>query len=143
LNPGEGTPNTPKGLYTLIVEDNMDNFVQIRRMLEDIGITGAEWKSSGAGVVQFAETLSQTPDLILLDLGLPGEDGYEILQRLRTIERYKNTRIVAVTGRATLEEMRYAREAGFDAFLGKPLDTHRFPYQIQRILNGEAIWERS
>ena len=49
--------------------------------------------------------------------------------------------IVAVTAEASVEQMNKAREAGFDGFLGKPLDPDRFPDQIRRILNGEQVWE--
>jgi len=131
-----------QGVHVLIVEDNIEAFVEIQGMLAFIGITSAEWKSSGAGVVQLAEALARTPDLILLDLGLPNEDGFEILRRLRAIPRFSKTRIVAVTGSVSVEDMRRAQAAGFDGFLGKPLDFRRFPSQIQRILKGESVWER-
>lgn len=137
LQKSQSKPN----VFILIVEDDMENYIQIKRLLEDAGYLNAEWKRSGAGTVQFADTLNPAPNLILLDIGLPSEDGYDVLQRLRNNSQYLATRIVAVSGRVSVEELRRARKAGFDGFLGKPLDVIRFPDQIARILNGEAVWE--
>ena len=51
--------------------------------------------------------------------------------------------VVAVTAEANTEQMSRARAAGFDGFLGKPLDTDKFPDQIRRMLRGEPVWELS
>ena len=50
--------------------------------------------------------------------------------------------MVAVTAEASQEQLTRAREAGFDGFLGKPLDPDRFPEQIRRLLRGEQVWEQ-
>ena len=123
----------------LVVEDNVANFVLIARMLSYIGIE-TKWKTSGYEVVEFADSLPKV-DLILMDLRLPYEDGYEALKKLRASERWKDVPIVAVTAEASVEQMRKAKEAGFDGFIGKPLDPDRFPDQIRRILAGEEVWE--
>jgi two-component system cell cycle response regulator DivK len=88
-----------------------------------------------------AKDAQQRPDLILLDIGLPGEDGYQVLTRLRADPKLRGTRVVAVTARAYPEEIQQAKAVGFDGFIGKPLDAQRFPDQIRRILNGEGVWE--
>jgi two-component system cell cycle response regulator DivK len=80
-------------------------------------------------------------DLILLDIHLPEEDGYEVLVRLRGDERYGDTRIVAVTADVSNNNLTRARAAGFDGFLAKPIDVDLFPDQIRRILQGESVWE--
>lgn len=126
--------------YVLVVEDNVPNFVLIARMLAFMGIRNCEWKTSGWQVVQFADTLSRV-DLVLMDIRLPYEDGYQALQKIRAHERLKDTLVVAVTAEASEEQMQKAQTAGFDGFLGKPLDPDRFPEQIQRVLNGEDVWE--
>jgi two-component system cell cycle response regulator DivK len=76
-----------------------------------------------------------------MDIRLPYEDGYEALRKLRASERFKQTPVVAVTAYASDEQMARAKLAGFDGFLGKPLDPDRFPLQIRRILDGEQVWE--
>ncbi len=129
----------PEDATVLVVEDNVANFVLIARMLSYIGIE-TKWKTSGYEVVEFADSLPKV-DLILMDLRLPYEDGYEALKKLRASERWKDVPIVAVTAEASVEQMRKAKEAGFDGFIGKPLDPDRFPEQIRRILAGEEVWE--
>ncbi len=129
----------PKDATVLVVEDNVSNFVLIARMLGYLGIH-CEWKTSGYEVVEYADTL-QRLDLILMDIRLPYEDGYGALRKIRATEHLKNIPIVAVTAEASQEQMNKARDAGFDGFLGKPLDPDRFPDQIRRILAGESVWE--
>ena len=123
----------------LVVEDNVSNFVLIARMLGYMGVH-CEWKTSGYEVVEYADTLPRL-DLVLMDIRLPYEDGYGALKKIRNSPNLQNTRVVAVTAEASEEEMQKSRNAGFDGFLGKPLDPDRFPDQIRRILNGEAVWE--
>lgn len=123
----------------LVVEDNVGNFMLIARMLDTAGIH-SEWKTSGYEVVEFADTLTNL-DLILMDIRLPYEDGYGAFRKLRRSEKYKDIPIVAVTAVASLDQMRAARLAGFNGFIGKPLDPDRFPDQIHRILSGEPVWE--
>ncbi|MEO0561011.1 MAG: response regulator [Chloroflexota bacterium] len=134
------TPVEPKDAHVLVVEDNVPNFVLIARMLASMGVSRCEWKTSGWQVVQFAETLPRI-DLILMDIRLPYEDGYQALQKVRGHPKLKETIVVAVTAEASEDQMRRARKAGFDGFMGKPLDPDRFPEQIQRLLAGEEVWE--
>jgi two-component system cell cycle response regulator DivK len=134
------SPIEPAEAHVLVVEDNMRNFVLVARMLAYMGVQRCEWKTSGWQVAQFADTLPRV-DLILMDIHLPYEDGYQALQKVRASPRLRNTLIVAVTADASEEQLRRAKTAGFDGFLGKPLDPDRFPEQIRRILNGEAVWE--
>jgi len=134
-------PVQPKDATVLIVEDNVSNFVLMARMLAYMGVPRCEWKTSGWQVVEFADTLPRI-DLILMDIRLPYEDGYAALAKVRSARRLKDTMIVAVTAEASQEQMIKARTAGFDGFLGKPLDPDRFPDQIRRLLRGEQVWER-
>jgi len=129
----------PRDATVLVVEDNVANFVLIARMLGYMGIH-CEWKTSGYEVVEYADTLPRV-DLILMDIRLPYEDGYGALRKLRASPALGNTLVVAVTAEASLEQIHRARNAGFNGFLGKPLDMDRFPDQIRRILAGEDVWE--
>lgn len=123
----------------LIVEDNVSNFVLMARMLGHMGLQ-CEWKTSGHEVVEYADTLERV-DLILMDIRLPYEDGYQALQKLRGHERLMNVPVVAVTAYASEDQMRRAEKEGFDGFVGKPLNPDRFPDQIRRMLNGVPVWE--
>jgi two-component system cell cycle response regulator DivK len=132
-------PGIPKDTTVLVVEDNVSNFVLIARLLGFMGIH-CEWKTSGYEVVEYADTLPRL-DLILMDIRLPYEDGYGAMKKIRQSDRLKSVPIVAVTAEASQEQMNKARAAGFNGFLGKPLDPDRFPDQIRRILHGEPVWE--
>ncbi|OGO15562.1 MAG: hypothetical protein A2Z14_14320 [Chloroflexi bacterium RBG_16_48_8] len=123
----------------LIVEDNVSNFILMARMLNHIGLH-CEWKTSGYEVVEYADTLPRV-DLILMDIRLPYDDGYQALSKLRQHNKLKELPVVAVTAYASEDQMKRAREAGFDGFVGKPLDPDRFPTQVQRMLRGEPVWE--
>lgn len=123
----------------LIVEDNVSNFVLMARMLGFLGLT-CEWKTSGFEVVEYADTLPKI-DLILMDIRLPYEDGYQALRKLRESETLKHIPVVAVTAYASEDQLNRARAAGFDGFIGKPLDADRFPEQVRRVLDGQPVWE--
>ena len=133
-------PVSPSEAHVLVVEDNVPNFVLIARLLAYMDIQRCEWKMSGWEVVQFAETLSRI-DLILMDIRLPYEDGFQALERLRQHPRLRDTIICAVTAEASEDQLRRAQQAGFDGFIGKPLDPDRFPLQVERLLQGEQVWE--
>lgn len=133
-------PVEPGEAYVLVVEDNVPNFVLIARMLAFMGVQHCEWKTSGWQVVQFADTLPRV-DLVLMDIRLPYEDGYQALEKIRAHDRLKETMVIAVTAEANAAQMKKAQDSGFDGFLGKPLDPDRFPEQIRRVLNGDAVWE--
>jgi len=126
-------------IVILVVEDNIGNFKLIARLLGRLGVQ-CEWKTSGYEVVEFANNLPRI-DLVLMDIRLPYEDGYEAMRKIRLSGRFTGIPIVAVTAVAGPEQMKNAQMAGFDGFIGKPLDPDRFPDQILRILAGKAVWE--
>ncbi len=125
----------------LIVEDNVRNYALLARLLSFMGVKQTEWKRSGWHVLEFATDTMPQLDLILLDIHLPEEDGYEVLARLREDERFRNTRIVAVTADISSVNLTRAQAAGFDGFLAKPINVDLFPDQIRRILQGESVWD--
>lgn len=135
-------PLDPQDCTVLVIEDNLSNFLLMTRLLAYLGIQQCEWKASGWQVLEFAESLPKI-DLILMDIFLPDQDGYAALDQLRAEPRFKDTLIVAVTADASQANVARAREAGFDGFIGKPLDPDRFPEQIRDILRGESVWEPS
>ncbi|MGC9346601.1 MAG: response regulator [Anaerolineae bacterium] len=134
-------PTPPSEAVILIVEDNLNNFVLMTRLLAYLGVKKCEWKASGWKVLEFAETLGDI-SLILMDIALPDADGFESLDSLRADERFRDVPIVAVTADVSPANYSRAKETGFDGFIGKPLDPDRFPKQVHRILQGEEVWER-
>jgi two-component system cell cycle response regulator DivK len=132
---------SPTDAVILIVEDNLNNFILMTRLLAFLGVKKCEWKASGWKVLEFAETLGKI-DLILMDIALPDSDGYQSLASLRTDARFEDVPIVAVTADVSLDNLTRAKKVGFNGFVGKPLDPDRFPDQIRRVLQGEEVWER-
>jgi two-component system, cell cycle response regulator DivK len=130
----------PKDAYVLVVEDNLQNLVLIARLLAFIGVRRYEWKASGWQVLEFADTMPQV-DLVLMDLHLPYQDGYEALAKLRSDSRFTETRVVAVTADSNPTTLEKVKKAGFDGFLGKPIDPDKFPDQIIQILQGQNVWD--
>lgn len=131
-------PTNIKNTTVLIVEDNVSNFILMARLLEHIGIQ-CEWKSSGYEVVEYANALPHI-DLILMDIRLPYEDGYEALQKIRASKRLKDIPILAVTAYAGDKQMGRAKAAGFNGFLGKPLNPDLFSEQVRQMIAGEPVW---
>lgn len=139
LDNNQIAPISLKGLSVLVVEDNVSNFVLLARMLGYLGIH-CEWKTSGYEVVEFADNLPKL-DLILMDLRLPYEDGYSAFRKIQKSERLKNIPVIAITAEADPDQIDKAKAAGFNGFLGKPINLDKFPDQIRMVLSGNSIWE--
>jgi signal transduction histidine kinase/CheY-like chemotaxis protein len=110
-------PPEERSLRVLVVDDNEDAADSLADVLRLMG-HHAEVAYSGTMALQAADDLDA--DLILLDIGLPEIDGYEVARRLRRMVG-RDTRIVALTGYGTEEDKRRSREAGFDEHVVKPV----------------------
>jgi two-component system cell cycle response regulator DivK len=126
--------------YTaLVVEDDASGLAIISVMLRRLGLrTIMERYASSA--LERAKKMPKV-DVIFLDLGLPDGDGYEVLREIKGDPALNQVPIIAVTARDASTEIPKAQEAGFDGFLGKPLNRNRFPDQVRRIIEGESVWE--
>ncbi|HEY1011666.1 MAG TPA: response regulator [Herpetosiphonaceae bacterium] len=142
--------DSPQPVNVFVIEDNADNLYVTQRLLNKaVKVDFCNARASGAMFFQWlhrSETTKLNPklrelDLILLDIQIPREDGYTILRQIRQTPELNSTKVIAVTSNVMPDDVVRAREAGFDGFIGKPLDTERFPEQIRRILAGEAVWE--
>jgi CheY-like chemotaxis protein len=103
----------------LIVDDNVDAARLLARLLE---ARGHRAEVAADGLTALALAQAHSPDLILLDIGLPGMDGYEVARRLREVRGLDQTLLVALTGYGQAEDRRRTREAGMDYHLTKPVD---------------------
>ena len=130
-----------KDACVLIVEDNVRNYALLARLLTFLGVKQTEWKRSGWQVLEFVRDTMAHVDLILLDIHLPEEDGYEVLERLRKDGHFGHTLIVAVTADVSQANLSRAKAAGFDGFLAKPINVDLFPEQILQVLRGESVWD--
>ena len=130
---------TPEEAYVLVIEDDANNLMVATDLLRMVGIKYINARASGRLGIKMAEIMPRV-DLILLDIQLPYEDGYSVLRQIRMHPQLKDTRVLAVTANVLPQDEARARAAGFDGFIGKPLDFDRFPQQILAVLEGQEVW---
>jgi CheY-like chemotaxis protein len=122
------------GTRILVVEDNERTLKLVRDVLLHAGFVVVEARSGEQGVELARES---PPDLVLMDLGLPGMDGTEALHLLRDSPGTATVPVVAVTAYAMPEDRERTRAAGFDGYLTKPLDVLALPGQVRGYLAAE------
>lgn len=106
----------------MIVDDNQDSANSLACLLD---LDGHQTEVAYDGSAALARAAEFQPAVILLDIGLPGMDGYEVARRLRAIPSLEGTRLFAVTGYGESDDEHRVQAAGFDAHLIKPVDlTH-------------------
>jgi CheY-like chemotaxis protein len=115
----------------LVVEDNAD-FQELLAM--SATSWGHEVDTASDGEEGLARILGSTPDLALVDIGLPGLDGHEVARRVRADPRGAKVSLVALTGYGSREQRAEALESGFDCVLVKPVD----PAVLQNVLSSES-----
>ena len=116
-------PTTKKmeGLRVLVVEDQADSAASMVTLLR---MNGHEVRVAFDGPAALVEAQVRQPDVVLLDIGLPDLDGYEVARRIRA-GGDRPVRLVALTGWGQAEDKRRAAQAGFDAHWTKPVDPAR------------------
>jgi PAS domain S-box-containing protein len=117
--PPHGKARTPEGVRVLVVDDNIDQVLMLASTLRHKGYS-VESAYNGTDGLRVA--LQWRPDIVLLDIGLPGLDGYEVARRLRIDPATKSLRLIAVTGYGRDTDIALAKEAGFDAHITKPIE---------------------
>jgi two-component system cell cycle response regulator DivK len=122
------------GERILVVEDNERNRRLVRDVLVFAGFEVLEAPTGEQGV-ELART--RAPDLVLMDLGLPGIDGTEALRQLRLTPATATVPVVAVTAYAMDDDLERTRDAGFDGCLTKPLSVRSLPEQVRSYLAKE------
>lgn len=119
------------GEAILIVDDNPANVKLVRVLLAREGYD-LRTAANAAEALAVLETFR--PRLILMDLQMPGMDGFELTRRLKSAPAYRDVVIVALTAYAMKEDEKKAREAGCDAYVSKPIDTRSLAAQVARLL---------
>lgn len=106
-------------LRILVVDDNVDGAAALAMLLS---VSGHHVRTAYNGDVAVEIALDQRPEAILLDIGLPGRDGYSVAKTLRQDARCRDSFIIALSGYGLEEDRMRSRDAGFDAHLTKPID---------------------
>ena len=125
-----GDEEKAKPLRILVVDDNVDSAEMVSMLLEIEGHT-VTVASSGLAAIEAA--LKQTPDVALVDIGMPGMDGYEVARRMRALPVLQHTALVAVTGYGQQEDIQKSRDAGFHDHLVKPIDMETLKQVLRKI----------
>jgi len=131
-NPGENSTKTAdRAPLVLLVDDFQDNREMYAMYLEHAGLRVAE---AGNGHEALDQAFSLLPDLIVMDLSLPGIDGWEATRRLKADARTKKIPVLALTSHALEGYSEGARAAGCDGFVTKPCLPEQLLNEIRRVL---------
>jgi two-component system cell cycle response regulator DivK len=128
------TKGLPKKI--LVVDDNQDSRELVVKVLKNKGYKMIE---ATDGEEALEKAVAETPDLILMDISIPKINGYEVTRRLKTMEEFKDTPIVALTAHAMKGDRTKALEAGCEGYISKPINIRELPEQIRSFLRGK--WE--
>jgi CheY-like chemotaxis protein len=115
----------------LVVDDNPTNLKLVSELLEFEGHDILKAVDAEEALVVLADTL---PDLILMDIALPGMDGLTLTRKLKADVRTRHIRIVALTAFAMKGDDQKAFDAGCNGYVTKPIDTRRFPAEVATFL---------
>ena len=116
----ETTVPPPSGLRVLVVDDNHDAADVLSILLESMGLNA---KAVNSGPAALAALPNYQPNVILMDIGMPGMNGYEVARHIREQPQFNDIKLVALTGWGQEEDRRLSHNAGFDYHLTKPVDS--------------------
>ena len=115
----------------LIIEDNRQNLELVQFLLEE---AGHRVRSAADARGARAELERQVPDLVLMDMQLPGTDGLELVAELRSDARFRALPIVALTAHALRGDRERFLAGGCDGYIAKPIDVATFALQVEALL---------
>lgn len=116
----------------LVIEDNPLNLELVRDLLTSTGMRVVEAHTGPDGL---AVASREKPALILLDIRLPGLDGYGVLERLKANQATAAIPVIALTAQAMVGDKDQALAAGFDHYIAKPIDTRTLGTEVRRLLD--------
>lgn len=119
----------------LVVDDSPDNLKLVTTILR---LKGHAMRELPDGEGLLAELQAHPPELVLMDIQLPGRDGFALLEEIRRSPT-PTLRVVALTAHAMSGDRDRALEAGFDGYITKPIDVRRFPEQVAKAVAGEMV----
>ena len=121
-------PTDASGKRVLVVEDNVDSAETMQLILS---ISGYDARTAYDAVTALEVAREFKPQVVLLDIGLPGKSGYEVARELRDLPQTEEALLVALTGYGYEEDRKRAADAGFDVFKVKPVA----PDELQALLS--------
>jgi len=137
LKPNETQAHITKPAATILVVD--DNPINLKLVSDLLAFEGYRVLKAEDGEQAAASVEAEPPDLILLDVDLPGIDGLTLTRRLKSDVRTGDIIIVALTAFAMKADRQRAMAAGCDAYVTKPIDTRVLPGQVAQLLQRRGI----
>jgi CheY-like chemotaxis protein len=133
------TTQRPEDSYIILVEDDPNSYLVIEALLKHAGFKYVYYRGSGAKLMPLIEALPRV-DLVLLDIGLPGEDGFVLIRHIREHPKSAGSHVAAVTANIMHETRLRAKDAGFDSFISKPIRPDKICNQVRSMLSGRSFW---
>jgi two-component system cell cycle response regulator DivK len=118
----------------LVVEDNEDSRELVIKVLKN---KGYQVTAAVDGEEAIEKAIAEKPDLILLDISLPKLDGYEVAKKLKSMEEFQETPIVALTAHAMKGDREKVIVAGFEGYITKPINVRELPDQLKSYIRGK------
>lgn len=125
----------PPGKLILHIEDNFDNRLLVRRLLHSAAYNVIEAENARQAISALCKYY---PDLILMDINIPGVDGYTLTAKLKSIPSVKRIPIVAITANAMRGDREKSLLAGCDGYVEKPIDIDNFLNQVAEFIHGNG-----
>jgi len=129
-----GHPRPFRSLRILAVDDNLDLLKSMARLLR---FFGHEVRTAADGPSALAEARELQPEVILLDIGLPGMDGYQVAEEIKRDPSLRSSRLIAISGYGQAEDRRRTSQAGFDLHLVKPVDFSELIQTLRELDQGD------
>src|SRR5258708_19094466 len=125
-------------LKCLVVDDEPEVRRVVAHAIKSLD-PDADVDQAGDGFEAGAKALDSFPNLVVLDIGLPGMNGFNVCKRLRADPRFKNTKILAITGRDTPDIKKRILDAGADDYFPKPFDPKELKERLSRLLGLQTV----
>jgi DNA-binding response OmpR family regulator len=123
----------------LIADDNVENLELLVKVLQRFRASGLDILTATDGAEAYAVIQKEKPDLVLLDLMMPGMDGYEICRQVKANPETEHTYIIMVSAKTQAEDRRRAAQAGADEYVTKPFDIAHVLDRVRAVLNVKPV----
>lgn len=130
----------PDPVILYVEDDFLSREVMHALLIRGMGYRNLTIFEDSTDFMNRLETLDSKPDVIFLDIHMEPVDGFMMLRQIRQNDIFCSTKVVALTASVMNEEVKMLKDAGFNGVIAKPLDADTFPKTLQRILNGEHVW---
>ncbi len=127
-------------IFLYVENDELSREVMRAIVTRGLGYDNITILETSAYFEESLDKLASKPDVIFLDIHIEPIDGFEMLTVIRQHDVFGKIPVIALTASVMNEEVRRLREAGFDGVIAKPINYDIFPLVLDRILNGEQIW---